>query len=117
MALLYRDVLAIAKRLSRERSEISRDMAKLYDATLELHDSMTMEIQVLVKENNDLKKAAGQNDGRCFKLSLSTLSLILPCSGLRAPTSHPAPVCIYAGSNSNVNGPLKRQRISITGSS
>jgi len=41
-----------------------RELARLYDATLELHNNMTMEIQVLSKENQDLRTSIGKDEKR-----------------------------------------------------
>lgn len=41
-----RDVLSVAKKLTKEREEMCRELGRIYDSMLELHDAMTMEIQV-----------------------------------------------------------------------
>ena len=40
----YRDVLTIGKRLARERDEMCRELRRLHESTLELHDKMIMEV-------------------------------------------------------------------------
>ena len=40
-----RDVLTIGKRLARERDEMCRELRRLHESTLELHDKMIMEMQ------------------------------------------------------------------------
>ena len=44
---LLKDVLKIAKTLSIERDHLCRDLGHLYDSIIQLHDSMTLEIQIL----------------------------------------------------------------------
>jgi hypothetical protein len=51
-----RDVLGTARKLSKERDDIFREVGRLYDAMLELHNNMTMEIQVLSQENASLRR-------------------------------------------------------------
>ena len=41
----FRDVLTIGKRLARERDEMCRELRRLHESTLELHDKMIMEMQ------------------------------------------------------------------------
>ncbi len=55
-------MLAVSKRLSRERDEMRRELGRLYDSMMELHDNMTMEIQVLSKENASLKRTVTNGD-------------------------------------------------------
>ena len=50
-------MLSVAKKLSKERSDLCRELSRLYDSMLELHNNMTMEIQVLAQENNSLRKS------------------------------------------------------------
>ncbi len=42
--------MSIGKRLARERDEMCRELRRLHESTLELHDKMIMEIQVLKKD-------------------------------------------------------------------
>jgi hypothetical protein len=50
----YREVLNTGKRLARERDEMCRELRRLHESTLELHDKMIMEIQVFKRnEDND----------------------------------------------------------------
>jgi hypothetical protein len=48
--------LTVGKRLSKERDEMSRELGKLQESVMELHDKLIMEIQVLTQENNSLRK-------------------------------------------------------------
>ncbi len=45
--LPYRDLISVGKRLSKEREEMSRELGKLQESVMELHDKLIMEIQVL----------------------------------------------------------------------
>jgi hypothetical protein len=49
-------LLTVGKRLSKERDEMSRELGKLQESVMELHDKLIMEIQVLTQENNSLRK-------------------------------------------------------------
>ncbi len=51
----------MSKKLSKEREEMCRELGKLYDSMLELHNNMTMEVQVLTQENTALKKSTNNN--------------------------------------------------------
>ena len=57
----FRDVLLVAKKLSKERDEMCRELGRLYESMMELHNNMTMEIQVLTKENNSLRRNTTMN--------------------------------------------------------
>ena len=59
---IFRDVVSLAKKLSKERNDLCRELGRLYDSMLELHNNMTMEIQVLAQENSSLRKSV-ENDG------------------------------------------------------
>ena len=48
-----KQVLNIAKTLSIERDHLCRDLGHLYDSIIQLHDSMTMEIQILSAGNGN----------------------------------------------------------------
>ncbi len=48
--------MTVGKRLSKERDEMSRELGKLQESVMELHDKLIMEIQVLTQENNSLRK-------------------------------------------------------------
>ena len=52
----FRDVMSIAKKLAKERDEMCRELKRLQDSTMELHDNMIMELQVLKEENNSLHR-------------------------------------------------------------
>ncbi|TRY68412.1 hypothetical protein TCAL_04100 [Tigriopus californicus] len=52
----FRDVLSISKKLAKERDEMCRELGRMYDSMMELHNNMTMEIQVLHQENGSLRK-------------------------------------------------------------
>ena len=54
--LIFRDVMSIGKKLAKERDEMCRELRRLHDATMELHDNMIMELQVLKEENNSLRR-------------------------------------------------------------
>ena len=38
-----------------------RELGRLYESMMELHNNMTMEIQVLTKENNSLRRNTTMN--------------------------------------------------------
>ena len=44
--------MSISKKLAKEREEMCRELRRLHDSTMELHDNMIMELQVLKEENN-----------------------------------------------------------------
>ena len=48
--------MSIGKKLAKERDEMCRELRRLHDATMELHDNMIMELQVLKEENNSLRR-------------------------------------------------------------
>ncbi len=48
--------MSTAKKLAKERDEMCRELGRLYESMLELHNNMTMEIQVLAKKNADLAR-------------------------------------------------------------
>ena len=54
-------MLIVAKKLSKERDEMCRELARLYESMMELHNNMTMEIQVLTKENESLRRNTATN--------------------------------------------------------
>ena len=58
---LFREVLSTAKRLAKERDEMCRELGRLYEAMLELHNNMTMEIQVL-RANKGKGKKEGSSE-------------------------------------------------------
>ena len=51
-----RDVLALGNRLTKERDEMCKELKRLHESSMELHDNMIMEIQVLKEEINTIKK-------------------------------------------------------------
>ena len=54
-------MLLVAKKLSKERDEMCRELGRLYESMMELHNNMTMEIQVLTKENKSLRRNTAVN--------------------------------------------------------
>ena len=55
----FKDVLSVSKKLAKEREEMCRDLSKLHESMIELHDKMIMEIQILAQETNSLRKNGG----------------------------------------------------------
>ena len=53
----HRDVLTIGKRLAKERDEMCRELRRLHESTLELHDKMILEIQALNKPSHPVIQA------------------------------------------------------------
>lgn len=53
-------MLTIGRRLTRERDEMCKELKKLYEATLELHDKMTSEIQMMTNEMTSSGKLDNQ---------------------------------------------------------
>ena len=51
-----RDVLALGNRLTKERDEMCKELKRLHESSMEFHDNMIMEIQVLKEEINTIKK-------------------------------------------------------------
>ena len=49
-------MLSVSKKLAKEREEMCRDLSKLHESMIELHDKMILEIQILAQENNSLRK-------------------------------------------------------------
>ena len=54
--------MSIAKKLAKERDEMCRELRRLHDSTIELHDNMIMELQVLKEENNSLRRKDAKED-------------------------------------------------------
>lgn len=54
--------MSIAKKLAKERDEMCRELRRLHDSTIELHDNMIMELQVLKEENNSLRRKDSKED-------------------------------------------------------
>ena len=54
--------MSIAKKLAKERDEMCRELKRLHDSTMELHDNMIMELQVLKEENNSLRRKDSTED-------------------------------------------------------
>ena len=48
--------MSVAKKLAKERDEMCRELGRMYESMMELHNNMTMEIQVLSQENSTLRK-------------------------------------------------------------
>ena len=55
-----RDVLALGNRLTKERDEMCKELRRLHESSMELHDNMIMEIQVLREEINSIKRQEDQ---------------------------------------------------------
>ena len=64
MIIFYRDVLSVSKKLAQEREEMCRDLSKLHEFMIELHDKMIMEMQVIRQENISLRKNGLQEEDR-----------------------------------------------------
>ena len=62
--LTLRDVLSVSKKLAKEREEMCRDLSRLHESMIELHDKMIMQIQILAQENNSLKKNGVKDNTR-----------------------------------------------------
>ena len=58
----FKDVLSVSKKLAKEREEMCRDLSRLHESMIELHDKMIMEIQILAQENSSLKKNGVNKD-------------------------------------------------------
>lgn len=54
--------MSIAKKLAKERDEMCRELKRLHDSTMELHDNLIMELQVLKEENNSLRRKDSTED-------------------------------------------------------
>ena len=59
-----RDVLSVSKKLTKEREEMCRDLGRLHESMLELHDKMIMELQVLAQENSSLRRGGQETQPR-----------------------------------------------------
>ena len=60
----HRDVLNVSKKLAKEREEMCRDLSRLHESMIELHDKMILQIQILAQENNSLKKNGVKDNTR-----------------------------------------------------
>ena len=60
----HRDVLNVSKKLAKEREEMCRDLCRLHESMIELHDKMILQIQILAQENNSLKKNGVKDNNR-----------------------------------------------------
>lgn len=60
----HRDVLNVSKKLAKEREEMCRDLSRLHESMIELHDKMILQIQILAQENNSLKKNGVKDNNR-----------------------------------------------------
>ena len=60
----HRDVLNVSKKLAKEREEMCRDLSRLHESMIELHDKMILQIQILAQENNTLKKNGVKDNTR-----------------------------------------------------
>ena len=49
-------MLALGNRLTKERDEMCKELKRLHESSMELHNNMIMEIQVLKEEINTIKK-------------------------------------------------------------
>ena len=61
---VFRDVLSVSKKLTKEREEMCRDLGRLHESMLELHDKMIMELQVLAQENSSLRRGGQETQPR-----------------------------------------------------
>ena len=61
-SFFIRELMSVGKRLAKERDEMSRELGKLQESVMELHDKLIMEIQVLAQENNSLRKNGFKKD-------------------------------------------------------
>ena len=41
-------MLSVSKKLAKEREEMCRDLSRLHESMIELHDQMIMEMQVMI---------------------------------------------------------------------
>ena len=57
-------MLSVSKKLAKEREEMCRDLSRLHESMIELHDKMIMQIQILAQENNSLKKNGVKDNTR-----------------------------------------------------
>ena len=55
--------MSVSKKLAQEREEMCRDLSRLHESMIELHDKMILQIQILAQENSSLKKN-GVKDSR-----------------------------------------------------
>ena len=62
--MTLRDVLSVSKKLAKESEEMCRDLSRLHESMIELHDKMIMQIQILAQENNSLKKNGVKDNNR-----------------------------------------------------
>ena len=53
--VIFREMSALSAQLMSERGELSNALRSLHEKMLELHDKMIMELQVLYKENSNLR--------------------------------------------------------------
>ena len=63
-SFLPRDVVSVSKKLAKEREEMCRDLSRLHESMIELHDKMIMQIQILAQENTSLKKNGVKDNSR-----------------------------------------------------
>ena len=64
-------MLSVSKKLAKEREEMCRDLSKLHESMIELHDKMILEIQILAQENNSLRKnGVNKEDTRYVSTSM-----------------------------------------------
>ena len=57
-------MLNVSKKLAKEREEMCRDLSRLHESMIELHDKMILQIQILAQENNSLKKNGVKDNTR-----------------------------------------------------
>ena len=57
-------MLNVSKKLAKEREEMCRDLSRLHESMIELHDKMILQIQILAQENNSLKKNGVKDNNR-----------------------------------------------------
>ena len=57
-------MLSVSKKLTKEREEMCRDLGRLHESMLELHDKMIMQLQVLAQENSSLRRGGQETQPR-----------------------------------------------------
>ena len=52
----HREVLSVSRKLLREREDMCKDLSRLHESTLELHDRLLGQLQQLSAENRQLRR-------------------------------------------------------------
>ena len=60
--IAFRDILSVSKKLTQEREDMCRDLSRLHESMIELHDKMIMEMQVLSQEASRRAGAVKEDD-------------------------------------------------------